>query len=625
MGRVIGIDLGTTNSLVAWMGKDGPQIAPDEQGIGLLPSWVGFREEAGRVVPTVGPAARAGAAPAAQTFFSVKRFMGKALSDFDQAELGRLPYPIAGDERSVRFEVLDRVYSPVQISAMILATLKKRAERYLGELMITEAVITVPAYFNDAQRQATKDAGEMAGLDVLRIINEPTAAALAYGLDKRDAGTIAVYDLGGGTFDVSILRLEAGVFQVLSTAGNNDLGGDNIDDRLTAIVLAEIADGFAVDLSDDREFLGRTRRVVEEAKKDLSSQDSARLLLDLPDGRRFERLLLRADFEAIIEPLVRRTVTPCTQALQDAGLTPEDIDEVILVGGSTRIPLVKRTVEALFRRPPHDELNPDEVVALGAAIQADILAGGTRDLLLLDVIPLSLGIETLGGVMARLLDRNSTIPCQAKETFTTAMDNQTGIDIHVLQGERELVGDSRSLARFKLAGIPPMPAGMAKVEISFLIDADGILNVSARELRSGQATSVQVRPSYGLSDEQVEQMLEDSFEYAEADLKNRQLIEARVEADRRVPKAEELQVEMAEIGDADALSAMGLALEQLRELYRQEDHTAILDALDALEAAARPLVEQRMNTAVSGALRNRAADEILAKVERARVNDPAGS
>ncbi|WP_218081237.1 molecular chaperone DnaK [Anthocerotibacter panamensis] len=615
MGKVIGIDLGTTNSLVAWMTPSGPQIVPDEEGRGLLPSCVAF-DEAGK--PVVGSVARQGkAAPAERTFFSIKRFMGRGLTDFT-GELQYLPYPVAGDSRSVRFPVGSRSYTPVQLSAMILATLKRRAERFLGEFILNEVVITVPAYFNDAQRQATKDAGEMAGLDVLRIINEPTAAALAYGLDQKKEGTIAVYDLGGGTFDVSILRLEGGLFQVLATAGDNQLGGDNIDDLLTALFLAEIKQHHGLDLSDDRMWIGRLRRLAEEAKKDLSTQEMVRLQVDLPEGKLWDRYVTRNDFEQLIAPLVERTLGPCAQALKDAGLSAQAMDEVVLVGGSTRIPLVKARVAQLFGRTPHDELNPDEVVALGAAVQADVLAGGTKDVLLLDVTPLSLGIETLGGVMSRLIDRNNPIPCQARETFTTAVDGQTGIEVHVLQGEREIAQDNRSLARFTLTGFPPMPAGLPKVEITFLIDANGILRVTARELRSEVEARVEVRPSYGLGEDAIEQMLEDAYAHGEDDLIRRQLIEARVEAERRFPKAEELLAEMVAVVPAAALEPMQAALESLRGVCAEQDYKAINTAIEVLEESARPLVELRVNQATQSALGNASIDELLQKVEQAR-------
>ncbi len=617
MGKVIGIDLGTTNSLVAWMTPDGPQVIPDPAGEVLLTSCVAF-DAAGK--PVVGAEARQGkAAPAERTFFSVKRFMGRGLTEFD-AQLQYLPYPVGGDGHKVFFPVGEKRYTPVQLSAMILATLKRRAERYLGELMIHEVVITVPAYFNDIQRQATKDAGEMAKLDVLRIINEPTAAALAYGLDKKKEGMIAVYDFGGGTFDISILRLEGGLFEVIATAGDNQLGGDNIDDLLTAALLQEIQDSHDLDLSNDRQWISQIRLLAEQAKKDLSSQASVRIVADLPEGKQLDRLIKREDFEMLIAGLVERTLIPCRQALKDGHLSASEIEEVVLVGGSTRIPLVKQRVQELFGRKPHDELDPDQVVALGAAVQADVLAGGTKDVLLLDVTPLSLGIETLGGVMNRLIDRNSTIPCQARETFTTAVDGQTGIDVHVLQGERELAQDNRSLERFTLSGFPPMPAGLPKVEVTFLIDANGILNVTAKELRSGVEVFKEVRPTSGLQDEQIEQMLEDAYTFGETDLQQRQLIEARVEADRVFPKAEELLTAVRPLLPAAELRPVEEALTTLKTCYAQVDYKAITAALANLEEAAKPLVEIRVNQSTQQALQSRSLDEVLSKVEQARRN-----
>src|SRR5437763_11200965 len=524
MSKVVGIDLGTTNSLVAYV-KDGvPVVIRDRGGDALLPSVVSAAEEGTIYVGR--EAQRRLLTDAARTVYSVKRFMGKGFDDV-QGEASLLPFRVGGDAGGVvKIGLGAREFTPPEISAFILRDLKHRAEAFFAEQgeidnEVDRAVITVPAYFNDAQRTATRDAGRIAGLDVMRIINEPTAASLAYGLDKRHTGLIAVYDLGGGTFDISILRVEDGVFQVLATNGDTHLGGDDIDVLLMDTVLG--------DRARTAEDVQAVRQAVIQAKWDLSERDETQL-----NGRR----LTRAEFETLIRPIVDRTLGPCRQALADAGLDPAQIDEVVLVGGSTRIPLVRRRVEEIFGKTPHSELNPDEVVAVGAAVQADILVTGNREMLLLDVTPLSLGIETIGGVVSKIILRNSTIPATGSEMYTTSVDNQTAVDIHVLQGERELVADNRSLYRFKLRGIPPMPAGMPRVQVQFQIDANGILSVTATELRTNIQQTIEVKPSYGLTDEQVEQMLLDSFENAEADFAARLLIDAKNEAESVVNATE---------------------------------------------------------------------------------------
>src|SRR5450631_1431156 len=547
---IVGIDLGTTNSLVAYMQGDSPVVIPGEDGLNLVPSVVALDEKKQIVV---GNAARRYLIETPErAVYSVKRLMGRGVEDI-QDELKLFPFQLAEDLHEgevLRIKIGERTYTPPEISALVLRQLKRNAERFFGA-PVTQAVITVPAYFNDAQRQATKDAARMAGLEVLRLVNEPTAAALAYGLDRAKVGTIAVYDLGGGTFDISILKLRDGIFEVQSTNGDTHLGGDDIDNLLLAIALDEIYAEHGVDLRGHPGAVQALRKAAIEAKIRLSTESSASFDIELPNGDRYQREIPRAVYELLIEPVLARTSGPCKQALTDAGVTPEEIDEVVLVGGSTRIPAVRELVDELFHlgahgKKPHIELNPDEVVALGAAVQADILAGAsksTEEILLLDVTPLSLGIEALGGTVARIIQRNSTIPASATEHFTTGVDGQTNVAIHVVQGERELAADCRSLARFDLKGIPPMKAGLPRIEVKFLIDADGILHVSAREQRSGQAAKIEVKPTYGLTDEQVESMILDSFDNAEADFAKRLLIEARNEAENlltlveRAPKS----------------------------------------------------------------------------------------
>jgi molecular chaperone DnaK len=605
MSRIVGIDLGTTNSLVAYVEAGIPRVIPDAEGRALLPSVVAWT--ANGVV--VGEAARRQLARnPARTVYSVKRLMGRGYEDVKD-ELPRLPFAIAPHAEVVSIRIGDREVTPPEVSAHVLRALKQRAEAHFGE-PVEQAVITVPAYFNDAQRQATKDAGRIAGLEVLRIVNEPTAASLAYGLQRMAEGVIAVYDLGGGTFDISILRVKDGVFEVLATNGNTHLGGDDFDQALVDWILADVRERHRIDLSGDAEALQEIRLGAEAAKCRLSFDE--RTALTIPFERfTYHRDITRAEVEARVDSLVAATLGPCRQALADAGLERAQVDQVVLVGGSTRMPLVRRRVEELFGRAPHSRLNPDEVVALGAAVQAQILAGGITDMLLLDVTPLSLGIETLGGIVSVLIPRNTTIPTMAKEYFTTSVDGQTTVDMHVLQGERELAKDNRSLARFDLAGVEPMPAGMPKIEVTFLIDANGILQVQAREQRTGKAASVEVKPTYGLTEDQVEQMVEDSFTHAEADVEARLLIETRTEADTVINHVERALRQAGGMVAAPERAAIEAALAALRAARAGTDRDDIREKTIALNQATAPLADRMMEAAIKDAVTSRRADRLL--------------
>jgi len=613
MGRIVGIDLGTTNSLVAYLDLQTgqPKCIQGPYGSTLCPSVVSLDAD-GTIV--VGEAARRRLLTQPErTIYSVKRLMGRGPADI-QDELKLFPFRIdPASTNVIRVMLAEKIFTPPEISAFILRELKNWAEAHFGE-PVDRAVITVPAYFNDAQRQATKDAGKIAGLEVLRLVNEPTAAALAYGLHEKQRGKVAVYDLGGGTFDISVLKListtEGDIFQVLSTNGDTHLGGDDIDNLLQAFVHELILQHDEIDFSPHGEIAQELRKALIDVKHQLSSSETATLRFSLPNGKVFIHEFTRGALDALIHPVVDRTMAPLKQALADAQLKPADMDEVVLVGGATRTPLIRRTVEEYFGRKPHIELNPDEVVALGAAVQANILDQGVKTMLLLDVTPLSLGIETYGGAVAKIIPRNSTIPASAQELYTTGVDNQTGIDIHVLQGERELARDCRSLARFTLR-VPPAPAGLPRIEVKFLIDANGILQVAAKDLRTGERHSLEVQPSYGINDSEIERMLEESIEYAEQDFAERQVIEARTESEAILSAtAKAFAHPQAANLPADERAKIDATVAALRESLPGSDYKLIRKRIDELNRATEHLAELLMNSAVSSALEGRKLAEV---------------
>ena len=594
MAKVIGIDLGTTNSCMAYMEAGKPVVIPNREGGRVTPSVVAVTKTGERLVGA--PAKRQAITNPENTIYSIKRFMGRSYDEVGE-EIKMVPYRVEKDSRGrVKVVMGGKQYTPPEISAMILRKLKEDAEAYLGD-EVKEAVITVPAYFNDSQRQATRDAGKIAGLEVLRIINEPTASCLAYGLDKRKSGIIAVYDLGGGTFDISILEIGEGVFEVKSTSGDTHLGGDNFDQRIIDWLAEEFMKEHGIDLRKDRMALQRLKEAAEKAKMELSTVLETEINLpfitaDSSGPKHLNIVLTRAKLEQLVMDLIERSLKPCEQALKDAKLSPGDVDEVILVGGQTRMPKVQEMVGEFFKKEPQKGVNPDEAVALGAAIQAGVLKGEVKDILLVDVTPLTLGIETLGGVMTPLIPRNTTIPTRKSEIFTTAADNQTSVEIHVLQGERKMAQDNKSIGRFILDGIPPAPRGVPQIEVCFDIDANGILNVTAKDLSTGKSQSIRIQPSSGLTKEEVEKLVKEAERYAEEDARKREKAEAKNRADEAIYQSEKLMREFGDKITPEQKKSLETAIQEVREAIKKDDVEEIKRSTQRLLEVWHPISSQ---------------------------------